>query len=535
MKLTSQTVRRLTALLLALCLLLAGCADPYASSEETEGPAQSEETSPEPSGAGEAAQEAGEEGERPFTLGYYEGKGLNPYTCNNTTNQSLIRLLYEPLFQQSPDFETENCLALSCVLDGTGSWTLTLRSDVTFWNGETLDAGDVAASLRAAAAAGSIYADRLAPLEDLRQTGEYTLTFTWSEPLGDLTPMLEIPVVQAGTEGDSLPMGTGPYLPLLDEEGDVQALSVHPNWWQEEALPAEQIALYPASDSDMLIYGFESGQITMVSTDLTGSNSLGYSGSYEVRDYPTSYLLYLGCNTKTGPCREQAFRLALQAALDRETIAERLLSGHADPNPLTFPAGSPWYDERLAQRFSEPDSAALEAYAGETVTILVNAESTFRTTVADFLADSLREAGLEAEVSALSWSAYCAALEAGAYDLYLGVVKLEPNFDLTPFFDLDGSLNFSGFSADEINASLAAYLAADGEGRAGRAYDLSLAVSQAAPILPLCFLKHSILSNWGSLGSFAATQSNLFYHFQDWDLSRPAHTGEQEKEGRTAQ
>lgn len=532
MNLTPHTGRRLTALILALCLLLSACADPYADSEQPEAPAQSPETASEP-----AYPEEGEEEqqEQPFTLGYYESKGLNPYTCNNTTNQSLLRLLYEPLFQQSPSFETENCLALSCVSDGEGQWTLTLRDGVSFWNGETLNAGDVIASLEQAARSGSLYADRLAPLGALRQTGEHSLTFTWSEPLGDLTPLLEIPVVQAGTEDGDMPMGTGPYLPQLDEDGGVEALTVHPNWWQGKTLPTEKITLYPVSDSDLLIYGFESGQITLVSTDLTGSNSLGYSGSYEVRDYPTSYLLYLGCNTKNGPCREQAFRLAFQSALDRETIADRLLSGHADPSPLTFHPESPWYDKDLARSLAEPDASGLEPYAGERVTILVNAESTFRTAIADFLAESLEEAGLEAEVSALSWSAYRAALEAREYDLYLGVVKLEPNFDLSPFFDLDGSLNFSGFSADEINASLAAYLAADGERRADRAYDLSLAVSQAAPILPLCFLKHSILSNWGSLGSYAATQSNLFYHIQDWDLGGPAHTGEQETEGRTAQ
>lgn len=529
MNLRPDFSRRLTAILL-LCLLLSACAGPYVSAEEPaapELPAAPESTEPE--------EEAGEGQElQPFTLGYYRDKGLNPYTCNNTTNQGLLRLLYEPLFQQSPSFETENCLALSCVSDGSGLWTLTLREDAVFWNGAALDAGDAVASLRAAASPGSIYADRLAPLGDLRQTGTDTLTFTWSEPLGDLTPLLEIPIVQSGTEGDSLPMGTGPYLPQGGEKETVTALAAHPNWWQGEALPVAEIQLYPVSDSDLLVYGFESGGITLVSTDLTGSNSLGYAGSFEVRDYPTSYLLYLGCNTQSGPCRETDFRLALQSALDRETIADRLLSGHADPSPLTFSPASPWYDADLAQTFSEPDCSGLEAYQGERVTILVNTESAFRAAIADFLADSLETAGLEAEVSVLPWRDYRSALETGDYDLYLGAVRLEPDFDLTPFFDLDGSLNVSGFSADEITVSLAAYLAAEGAQRLDKAHDLSLAVSQAAPILPLCFLKHSILSNWGSLGSCAATQSNLFYHIQDWDLGRPAHTEQQEKEGRTA-
>lgn len=530
MDLTSHTRRRWTALLLALALLLSGCADPYASDGggETQ-PAPAAPAEEPPTQEPQAGEEGGGEAEEnPFTLGYYRNKGLNPYTCNNTTNQGLIRLLYEPLFQQSPSFETEACLAESCVSDGAGAWTLTLREDAAVWNGDRLDAGDVVASLNAAARPGSLYADRLAPLGDLRQTGENTLTFTWSEPVGDLAPLLEIPIVRSGTEYDDLPTGTGPYQPQLDGEGEVQSLSAAPGWWQGEALPVGEIPLYAVSDSDLLIYGFESGAITLVSTDLTGSNSLGYSGSFEVRDYPTSYLLYLGCNTGSGLCSRQGFRLALQSALDRETIAGSLLSGHADPSPLTFPPGSPWYDGALAERLSQADASGLSDYAGEPVTILVNAESAFRTTIADFLADSLEEAGLPAEVSALAWPDYQLALTAGEYDLYLGEVRLEPDFDLTVFFDLDGSLNFSGYSADEITASLAAYLASGGEGRVDTAHALSLAISQAAPILPLCFIRHSILSNWGSLGSYAATQTDLFYHFQDWDL------GGKEKEGRTA-
>lgn len=526
MPLTHHICRNGTILLLLLALLLSGCADPYASDGggETESPGSAGTEAPTPE-----EQDSGEgESDRAFTLGYYENNSLNPYTCNNTTNQNLTNLLYEPLFQQSPTFETESCLAQSCTTAGGTRWTLTLQTGVTFWNGEELDAADVVASLEAARQPDSIYAQRLAPLEDLEQTGENTLTFTWSEPLGDLTPLLDIPIVQSGTQEEDLPTGTGPYQPVEEEE-QLTCLAAYSRWWQGEALPVEEIALYPVSDSDMLIYGFESGAITLVSTDLTGSNSLGYSGSFEVRDYATTYLLYLGCNTRSGLCREQDFRLALQAALDRETIADRLLSGHAVPSPLTFHPDSPWYDENLAKELSQVDVSGLAAYAGETVTILVNRESTFRTATGDFLAECLEEAGLEAEVSALAWSEYEQALEAGEYDLYLGQVRLEPDFDLTPFFDLNGSLNFSGYSADEITDALGAYLASGGEERVDRAYALSQAVSQQAPLLPLCFAEHSMLTNWGSLGASTATQSNLFYHVQDWNLDAT------EKEGRTAQ
>lgn len=516
-------LRRWLAALLLLSLTLSGCA-PASQGEETgagNAPAltHQEEEPDAPQPAGEAL---------PFTLGYYQDLGLNPYTCNNTTNQSLSRLLYEPLFQQSPAFQTEACLARSCTPQGDGTWELTLEPGITFWNGETLDAGDVVASLQAAAREDSLYAQRLEPLEDLRQTGANTLTFTWSESRGDLAVLLEIPIVQAGTQGDAVPMGTGPYQPQRDEGGVLQSLTAYGGWWQGEQLPTETVALYPVEDSEMLIYGFESGEISLVSTDLTGTNRLEYSGSFEVWDYPTTYLLYLGCNTSTGPGRERDFRLALQSALDRETIVERLLSGHADPSPLTFHPDSPYYDGELAEQLQHLDLQPLRAYGGERVTILVNGESSFRREIGAFLEETLESAGLEAEVNALAWEDYQEALEAGEYDLYLGLVRLEPDFNLHAFFDLDGSLQFSAFAADEITAALEDYDASNAGQRVDRAKALSLAISEQAPILPLCFLRHSILSHWGSLGSSAATQTNLFYHIQDWTLDA------RETEGRSA-
>lgn len=499
-------------LLLALLFALAACTGQAAQEEapDAQAPVQADDSTSEPTGV------ETEDG-APFTLGYYADLGLNPYTCSNSTNQAVIRLLYEPLFEVGPDFSVQPVLAVSCRSDGGGRWTLTLAEDAVFWNGEALTAQDVVYSLEQAAAEESIYAARLAPMSELSAEGD-AVAFSWSEPLGELESLLEIPIVQAGTAADSIPTGTGPYQPVSGEDG-LASLSIHRAWSQAESLPVEEIALYPVTDSDMLIYGFESGEITLVPSDLTGSNSLGYSGNYEVWDYPTSYLLYLGCNTADGPCAETAFRLALQDALDREMMATSLLSGHAAASPLPFHPDSALYDAALADAFSEPDSSALEGYAGESVTILVNADSSFKITLAESIAAVLEAAGLEAEVETLAWSDYQTSLEAGAYDLYLGEVRLEPNFDLSALLAEDGSLNFSGYRSDGISAALDAYRAASSDTRAEAAAALSAAVCQEAPILPLCFEEHSILSSWGSLAYCTATQSNLFYHIQDWTLS----------------
>ncbi|MBQ3089634.1 MAG: ABC transporter substrate-binding protein [Oscillospiraceae bacterium] len=514
-------MKRNWILLLALLLALGLCACRDTESEEAVLLPEAEEAEPEglePPATEAPAQYPEETEPSAFSIGYYSHLGLNPFTCDNTINRGVISLLYESLFSIGPDFAVESCLAESCQKSGS-RWLLTLREGVSFWNGETMTAEDVRRSLEMAAGGQSIWQKQLAPMSGLRVEGERTLSFQWAEERGELTALLNIPVVQSGTEGETIPMGTGPYLPDL-EEGTVHALSENLNWWQQLPLFVSGIELWTSEDSALLISAFEQGKVTLVTSDLTDSDSLGYSSRYEAWDYPTSHLLYLGCNTAAGPCRDQALRQALLTAIDRETIVHSLLSGHATASPLTFHPNSPWYDSQLADSLAATDDqSALERWQGEELTIVVCSESSFKTTVARYIAASLTERGLKVSVSALNWSGYQQALESGDYDLYLGEVKLKADFDPGVFLTPGESLNYSGFYSRITSDALAAWLASDADGRAAAASALAQCIAQQAPILPICFEEHSVLTDWGRVEALETTQYTLFYQPSQWKLA----------------
>ena len=109
-----MNIRRISALTIALSLLLSltacgGQGDSSQGSASDAAPAASDQSS----GGASAAQS--------FSLGYYKGEGLHPYTCSNTTNQNLMGLIYEPLFAIDPTFATEPCLAKSCSIQVTSA------------------------------------------------------------------------------------------------------------------------------------------------------------------------------------------------------------------------------------------------------------------------------------------------------------------------------------------------------------------------------------------------------------------------------
>lgn len=557
-----MNIRRISALTIALSLLLSltacgGQGDSSQGSASDAAPAASDQSS----GGASAAQS--------FSLGYYKGEGLHPYTCSNTTNQNLMGLIYEPLFAIDQTFATEPCLAKSCTIQvtsasgseeekdtegdasetgtegdetdqkdaskeekkkeqprskiaGKTTCTIQLRDDVTFSDGTSLSAEDVVYSLEQAKGKGSIYRERLSDVTSITASGSTTVVIEINAADAAFDSLLDIPIISRS--GGSNPIGTGPYV-LNTKKGKAVSMTRNTNWWQEGTLPADTITLYAADDSDMMIFGFGSGSISMVNTDLTGTNALSYTGDYNVVDYPTTSMLYVGCNTHSGPCQNQSFRQALYYVFDRDTLATKMLSGHAEPTVLPVSPKSKLYDEKLAETYAWSEETAKKKladghYYNQTLKLIVNKESAFKTAFAEEMKKELEAIGIKVQVEALAWDEFADALDERSFDLYLGEVKLKSNFDLTAVIGSNGNLNYGGYQDKDLEKLLTKFQTADKASRAAAAKNLYKAVADAAATIPLCFKNHSVLTHWSANASIAPTQQNLFYHVAEWDLKR---------------
>ena len=557
-----MNIRRISALTIALSLLLSltacgGQGDSSQGSASDAAPAASDQSS----GGASAAQS--------FSLGYYKGEGLHPYTCSNTTNQNLMGLIYEPLFAIDQTFATEPCLAKSCTIQvtsasgseeekdtegdasetgtegdetdqkdaskeekkkeqprskiaGKTTCTIQLRDDVTFSDGTSLSAEDVVYSLEQAKGKGSIYRERLSDVTSITASGSTTVVIEINAADAAFDSLLDIPIISRS--GGSNPIGTGPYV-LNTKKGKAVSMTRNTNWWQEGTLPADTITLYAADDSDMMIFGFGSGSISMVNTDLTGTNALSYTGDYNVVDYPTTSMIYVGCNTHSGPCQDQSFRQALYYVFDRDTLATKMLSGHAEPTVLPVSPKSKLYDEKLAETYAWSEETAKKKladghYYNQTLKLIVNKESAFKTAFAEEMKKELEAIGIKVQVEALAWDEFADALDERSFDLYLGEVKLKSNFDLTAVIGSNGNLNYGGYQDKDLEKLLTKFQTADKASRAAAAKNLYKAVADAAATIPLCFKNHSVLTHWSANASIAPTQQNLFYHIAEWDLKR---------------
>ena len=495
----------------ALCLLLSGC-----------GPTVQPEPTPTPTAAPQP--EAAE-----FALAWYPGVSLHPITGDNRTNLTLGGLLYEGLYALDGQFQPEPCLCTGGAASEDGlSWTFTLRSGVTFSDGSPLTAAEAAASLELARTS-PLYAARLADITGVA-AGEGSVTLTLSRPNGALPALLDIPIVK---ETGGAPLGTGPY--VLTGEGEGAVLAARTGWWKGAQLPLETIPLRPIQEADDLIHAFDTRDVALVSTDLTGTNALGFSGSFDTVDYPTSTMLYVGFNLASGPCRDAGVRQALSRAFDRSSVATVLYARHAQAAALPISPASPLYPEELAEELEYAPQAAeaLLEGAGWTrrdggwvsgrqtlaLTLLAPADNPARTAAAEHLAAGLENLGLSLTLNLLPWTDYLAALERGDFDLYIGEVRLTADFDLTALLSPGGSLNYGGYADQEALQRLDSFRAASGQGRELSALRLCQRLAEEPPFAVLCFKNWSVLTQWSRIRGMTPTQANVFHAFEQWVLT----------------
>lgn len=174
-----------------------------------------------------------------FALPYLKGETADPITCSDGAMQTLGALVYEGLFALDGQFEAQPALAESYTYDAARyTYTITLRSGVTFSDGSAVTAQDVVNSLRrgpvlrplqraAGGGVGHPGQRRGSAHHPHRRQPELRL------PAGH-------PFVKSGTESSTFPTG---HRALRLQRRGRRHLAQNASWWQGKSLPLERIEL----------------------------------------------------------------------------------------------------------------------------------------------------------------------------------------------------------------------------------------------------------------------------------------------------
>lgn len=236
--------------------------------------------------------------------------------------------------------------------------------------------------------------------------------------------------------------------------------------------------------------GSTAGPYSFVYSDLSGGEVPRTSGA-NLR-VPLNYLVFLGINAQNSDFAKSGVRLAISAALSRNTLASAAYSSWATAAVSPFPAQwtpasaiKGWSaGENIAVAVAHLSDAGYNTEDGDVLScrLLVNEDNPFRTAAARSIAEQLSAVGFSVEVEELAFDEYTKRIDRGDYDLYLGEIRLTEDMSLRPFFAEDGAAA-RGIAADSLSKdAYQKYLAGE-----STLEEFVGAFAADMPFVPLCW------------------------------------------------
>ena len=351
--------------------------------------------------------------------------------------------VHEPLIQSTltvtnTDLTIGYDLATDVSVSEDGlTWTVTIRDDVYFTDGEPLTAEDVAFTYNTVKESSSV--NDFTMLDQAQALDDTTVVFTMNRPFS-IWPytMAVVGIVPAhaydpATYGTN-PIGSGRYILKQWDRGQQVILEANPDYYGEKPAMEQVTILFMEEDAAFL--AAQAGQVDVAYTSATYSMETveGYSlASYASVDnrgfnlpaVPVGEVNENGVPVGNDFTSDVLVRRALNIGVDRQEMIDNVLNGYGTP-AYSVCDQMPWYNEDSQVAYDPEGAAALLDEAGwllgedgirkkdgkqaELVLLYSQGDSVRQALAVDF-ANQMEELGIVCSVEGVGWdTAYDRAL-----------------------------------------------------------------------------------------------------------------------------
>lgn len=285
-----------------------------------------------------------------------------------------------PLFQSTllkygPDFEVEYDLAENYETSEDGlTWTIEIRPDVLFSDGEALSAEDVVFTFETAKNSGSVI--DLSNVKLIEAINEHTVQFTLSEPQSTFIDLLVttgiVPKHAYDEKYNENPIGSGPYQLEQWDRGQQIIVTANPQYYGEK--PKFKKLTFVFLNEDTAFAAAKAGEVDVASVttllvkeEVPGMKSIGLE-SVDNRGIMFPYVPSGEVTSEGHPIgndvtADLAIRQAINIAIDRQALVDGILQGFGTP-AYSVADHLPWWNEETVfedGRMEEAESILDEA------------------------------------------------------------------------------------------------------------------------------------------------------------------------------
>ena len=248
------------------------------------------------------------------------------------------------------------------------TWKFRIRQGVTFQNGNPLTPEAVKSSIERTVKMNERGESAL-KLASIDVDGEYVIIKT-KEPYGAFLANISDPMfIIVDTSADTskfkeTPICTGPYMVTSFKPATSFEAVAYENYWGGK--PAlDSITVFDIEDDNTRALSLQSGDVDMAQGIRAGDIALFTDNKdYIVKTTTGTRIEFMAMNTAKAPLNDKNIRLAINSAVDYDTIA-KVVGGGAVAVGAPFPASAPYgYNELNKATYNPEKTKSLLAEAG---------------------------------------------------------------------------------------------------------------------------------------------------------------------------
>lgn len=339
--------------------------------------------------------------------------------------------VHEPLIQSTltvtnPDLTIGYDLATDYAVSEDGmTWTVNLRDDVKFTDGEPLTASDVAFTYNTVKQTSSV--NDFTMLDYAEATSDTTVVFHMKTPFSIWPYTMAVVGIVPEHAYDSSsygqnPIGSGRYILRQWDRGQQVILEANPDYYGEAPKMKKVTILFLEEDAAFL--AVQAGQVDLAYTSATYSDQS--PEGYQLLAFDSVDNRGINLPVTDNPVTSDlAVRRAINIGLDRQEMIDHVLNGYGTP-AYSVCDQMPWYNEASQVEYDPEGAVSLLEEAGwilgsdgvrvkdgvrAELTLLYSSEDSVRQALAADMANQLEELGFSCTIEGVGWdTAYDRAL-----------------------------------------------------------------------------------------------------------------------------
>ena len=350
----------------------------------------------------------------------------NPPTINEAFTIDFFSNVFEGLFRLDSALAVKPVLVSGWTNPDSKTWVFRLREGVRFSDGSPLTADDVAASLQAALEMPFPTGAFLSAIQRVEAISPLEVRITTRQQSPALPSFLVSGFVlsrEALARRPIPPVGTGPY--QLAGRVPGRSLELRRNPHHQPPAAFDQIHLHVVPDAEARVAALRAGRVDIAEgVPLRSVEGLSRDDRVTVLGQPGIRVLYLAPRVDRPPFDDARVREALDLAIDRHELDQRVYGGRGRPASQPVPVAVVGYEPGLAVVQADRARArALLAAAGQAgVEVVLDAPNDRYLEDAALAREAARQmelAGFRVSVRTRPKAEYFPFLAAGGAQLFL--------------------------------------------------------------------------------------------------------------------